>query len=173
MPRQRWSTRITARREDFKKLEQYESRRTRQDRRGLLTDRYFRGVKAFVAQEHGAAGLIIYSDPADDGWRRGDKYPEGPWRPATGVQRGSIGYMFQFPGDPTTPGIASVPSLPDDKRTPPEQSAIAARKIPTHSAVSTAMHGPSSKRSPEGQIRPETDIGVLLLPPITFGLWAA
>ena len=36
-------------------------------------------------QEHGAAGVIIYSDPADDGWRRGDKYPDGPWRPDTGV----------------------------------------------------------------------------------------
>jgi N-acetylated-alpha-linked acidic dipeptidase len=83
----------------------------------------FRGVKAFVAQEHGAAGLIIYSDPADDGWRRGDSYPQGPWRPATGVQRGSIGYMFEFPGDPTTPGIASLPSLPNDKRVAPEHSA--------------------------------------------------
>jgi N-acetylated-alpha-linked acidic dipeptidase len=115
--------------EDFKKLEQMKV-----DVRGkIVVVRYgqnFRGVKAFVAQEHGAAGLIIYSDPADDGWRRGDKYPEGPWRPTTGVQRGSIGYMFQFPGDPTTPGIASVPSLPDDKRTPPEQSAQLP-KIPT------------------------------------------
>jgi len=83
----------------------------------------FRGVKALLAQQHGAAGLIIYSDPADDGWRRGDKYPEGPWRPATGVQRGSIGYMFEFPGDPTTPGVASVPSLPDEKRVPPSRSA--------------------------------------------------
>src|SRR5579862_5043525 len=64
----------------------------------------FRGVKVFVAQEHGAAGVIIYSDPADDGWRRGDKYPDGPWRPDTGVQRGSTGFMFEFPGDPTTPG---------------------------------------------------------------------
>jgi N-acetylated-alpha-linked acidic dipeptidase len=115
--------------EDFKKLEQMKV-----DVRGkIVVVRYgqnFRGVKAFVAQEHGAAGLIIYSDPADDGWRRGDKYPEGPWRPTTGVQRGSIGYMFQFPGDPTTPGIASVPSLPDDKRTAPEQSAQLP-KIPT------------------------------------------
>lgn len=83
----------------------------------------FRGVKVFVAQEHGAAGVIIYSDPADDGWRRGDKYPAGPWRPDTGVQRGSTGFMFEFPGDPTTPGIASIPSLPDGERTPPEQSA--------------------------------------------------
>jgi N-acetylated-alpha-linked acidic dipeptidase len=115
--------------EDFKKLEQMKV-----DVRGkIVVVRYgqnFRGVKAFVAQEHGAAGLIIYSDPADDGWRRGDKYPEGPWRPTTGVQRGSIGYMFQFPGDPTTPGIASVPSLPDAKRTPPEQSSQLP-KIPT------------------------------------------
>jgi N-acetylated-alpha-linked acidic dipeptidase len=115
--------------EDFKKLEQLKV-----DVHGkIVLVRYgqnFRGVKAFVAQEHGAAGLIIYSDPADDGWRRGDKYPEGPWRPDTGVQRGSIGYMFQFPGDPTTPGIASVPTLPDAKRTPPGQS-TQLPKIPT------------------------------------------
>jgi N-acetylated-alpha-linked acidic dipeptidase len=115
--------------EDFKKLDEMKV-----DVRGkIVLVRYgqnFRGVKAFVAQEHGAAGLIIYSDPADDGWHRGDKYPEGPWRPDTGVQRGSIGYMFQFPGDPTTPGIASIPSLPDAKRTAPEQSAQLP-KIPT------------------------------------------
>src|ERR1700716_1670218 len=115
--------------EDFEKLE-----KLKVDVRGkIVLVRYgqnFRGVKAFDAQEHGAAGLIIYSDPSDDGWRRGDKYPQGPWRPDTGVQRGSIGYMFQFPGDTTTPGIASVPSLPDDKRTPPEQS-TQLPKIPT------------------------------------------
>jgi N-acetylated-alpha-linked acidic dipeptidase len=99
----------------------------------IVVTRYgqnFRGVKALLAQEHGAAGLILYSDPADDGYRRGDKYPDGPWRPATGVQRGSIGYMFEFPGDPTTPGIASVPSLPDKDRIPPSQSAQLP-KIPT------------------------------------------
>jgi N-acetylated-alpha-linked acidic dipeptidase len=108
--------------EDFRKLEQLKV-----DVKGkIVLVRYgenFRGVKAFVAQEHGAAGVIIYSDPWDDGWRRGDKYPQGPWRPDTGVQRGSIGYMFQFPGDPTTPGIASIPSLPDAQRILPEKSA--------------------------------------------------
>jgi N-acetylated-alpha-linked acidic dipeptidase len=107
---------------DFNKLEQMGV-----DVRGKIAlVRYgqnFRGVKAFVAQERGTAGIIIYSDPYDDGWHRGDKYPQGPWRPDSGAQRGSIGYMFQFAGDPTTPGIASVPSLPDAKRTPPEQSA--------------------------------------------------
>ncbi len=90
--------------EDFEKLE-----KLKVDVRGkIVIVRYgqnFRGVKEFIAQEHGAAGVIIYSDPFDDGWRRGDKYPDGPWRPDTGVQRGSVGYMFEFPGDPTTPGI--------------------------------------------------------------------
>ncbi|HLZ39714.1 MAG TPA: M28 family metallopeptidase [Candidatus Sulfotelmatobacter sp.] len=108
--------------EDFEKLD-----KMKVDVRGkLVLARYgqnFRGVKVFVAQEHGAAGVILYSDPADDGWRRGDKYPEGPWRPDTGVQRGSVGYMFEFPGDPTTPGIPSTPSLPNSQRISPEQSA--------------------------------------------------
>jgi N-acetylated-alpha-linked acidic dipeptidase len=108
--------------EDFEKLEKLKI-----DVRGkIVLVRYgqnFRGVKVFVAQEHGAAAVIIYSDPFDDGWRRGDKYPDGPWRPDTGVQRGSVGYMFEFPGDPTTPGIASLPSLPESKRITPAQSA--------------------------------------------------
>jgi N-acetylated-alpha-linked acidic dipeptidase len=108
--------------EDFDKLENLKI-----DVRGkIVLVRYgqnFRGVKAFLAQQHGAAGMIIYSDPFDDGWRRGDKYPDGPWRPDTGVQRGSIGYMFEFPGDPTTPGFASLPTLAEGKRVPPEQSA--------------------------------------------------
>ncbi len=143
--------------EDFKKLDQMKV-----DVRGkIVLVRYgqnFRGVKAFVAQEHGAAGLIIYSDPADDGWRRGDKYPEGPWRPDTGVQRGSSGYMFQFPGDPTTPGIASIPSLPDAKRTPPEQSAQLPKIPTTPLAYADAwpilehIGGPDSPREWQGSL---------------------
>lgn len=143
--------------EDFQKLQQMKV-----DVRGkIVLVRYgqnFRGVKAFVAQEHGAAGVIIYSDPADDGWKRGDKYPEGPWRPDTGVQRGSIGYMFQFAGDPTTPGIASTPSLPESKRTPPDQSAQMP-KIPT-TPISYAdawpllahLAGPESPRDWQGAL---------------------
>ena len=115
--------------EDFDKLAQMKV-----DVRGkIVLVRYgqnFRGVKAFVAQERGAAGVLIYSDPADDGWKRGDKYPQGPWRPDTGVQRGSIGYMFQYSGDPTTPGVASVPSLEEGKRIPADQAAQMP-KIPT------------------------------------------
>jgi N-acetylated-alpha-linked acidic dipeptidase len=114
---------------DFKKLEEMKI-----DVRGkIVIVRYgenFRGVKSFVAEEHGAAGVIIYSDPWDDGYFKGDSYPKGPWRPETAVQRGSIQYMFKYPGDPTTPGFASLPSLPDSQRVPPEQ-AVDMPKIPT------------------------------------------
>jgi N-acetylated-alpha-linked acidic dipeptidase len=79
----------------------------------------FRGVKVYMAQETGAAGMIIYSDPMDDGYFRGDVYPKGPWRPDTGVQRGTIEYGFEHPGDPTTPGW---PSTPDAKRVNPQDS---------------------------------------------------
>ena len=118
----------------------------------------FRGVKAFVAEERGAAGVIIYSDPKDDGYYRGDAYPKGPWRPPSAVQRGSIGYMFQFPGDPTTPGIASTPSLPDSKRVSPSQSAQLP-KIPVtplcyEDAAPILEHlaGPSSPREWQGAL---------------------
>ncbi len=78
----------------------------------------FRGVKVYLAQQRGAAGVIIYSDPADDGYFQGDKYPHGPWRPDTGVQRGSVQYMFKYPGDATTPDVASTPGLAASKRLP-------------------------------------------------------
>ncbi|MGI8732892.1 MAG: M28 family metallopeptidase [Pyrinomonadaceae bacterium] len=72
----------------------------------------FRGVKAKVAEERGAVGLIIYSDPADDGYMQGDVYPKGPWRPLTSAQRGSVQYLFQYPGDPLTPNKPSIPGVP-------------------------------------------------------------
>jgi N-acetylated-alpha-linked acidic dipeptidase len=68
----------------------------------------WRGVKPKVAAQHGAIGCIIYSDPRDDGYGEGDVYPEGGWRPREGVQRGSV-MDTDYPGDPLTPGIASVP----------------------------------------------------------------
>src|SRR5206468_1848745 len=80
----------------------------------------FRGVKAKVAQDHGAVGCIIYSDPADDGYAQGDIYPKGPWRPVASGQRGSVQYLFQYPGDPLTPGqpaIAGVPRLKPEEAT--------------------------------------------------------
>ena len=60
----------------------------------------WRGIKPKVAAEHGAIGCIIYSDPADDGYAAGDVYPEGPFRPKDGVQRGSVMDMPVYPGDP-------------------------------------------------------------------------
>ncbi len=80
----------------------------------------FRGVKVYIAEQRGAAGVLIYSDPQDDGYFKGDAYPEGPWRPETGVQRGSVQYLFKYPGDPETPGVASTPDLPDSARINPE-----------------------------------------------------
>jgi N-acetylated-alpha-linked acidic dipeptidase len=76
----------------------------------------FRGVKAYIAQQYGAAGVLIYSDPADDGYARGDMYPRGPFRPASGVQRGSVQFLPIYAGDPETPGVAAAPDLPDSQR---------------------------------------------------------
>ena len=67
--------------------------------------RSFRGIKAREAERHGAVALLLYSDPQDDGYVRGDVYPAGPMRPPTGIQRGSV---FNGTGDPTTPGRPSV-----------------------------------------------------------------
>ncbi|MGD0909503.1 MAG: M28 family metallopeptidase [Candidatus Acidiferrales bacterium] len=142
---------------DFDKLKQMNV-----DVRGkIVIVRYgenFRGVKVFVAQERGAAGVIIYSDPKDDGYYRGDAYPKGPWRPASGVQRGSVGFMFQFPGDPTTPGVASTPGLPDSKRVSPAESEQLP-KIPVTplsyadaSPILEHLGGPQSPREWQGAL---------------------
>jgi N-acetylated-alpha-linked acidic dipeptidase len=69
----------------------------------------WRGIKPKLAQENGAVGCLIYSDPRDDGYFQGEVYPNGPMRPAQGVQRGSVMDMPLYPGDPLTPGWASVP----------------------------------------------------------------
>ena len=68
----------------------------------------WRGIKPKVAAEHGAVGCIIYSDPRDDGFYRGDPYPQGPMRPADGAQRGSVMDMPIHPGDPLTPGVGAT-----------------------------------------------------------------
>src|SRR5262245_18189489 len=59
----------------------------------IVIERYgkvFRGLKVKEAQLRGALGVIIYSDPEDDGYMKGDIYPDGPMRPASGIQRGSV-----------------------------------------------------------------------------------
>jgi N-acetylated-alpha-linked acidic dipeptidase len=143
--------------EDFKKLQEMGV-----DVKGKIAIvRYgenFRGVKAFVAQQFGAAGVIIYSDPWDDGYFKGDKYPKGPWRPDTAVQRGSIQYLFRYPGDPTTPGIASVPDLPDSKRIAPENATDLPKILTTPLSYADAtpimanLGGPESPREWQGAL---------------------
>jgi N-acetylated-alpha-linked acidic dipeptidase len=86
----------------------------------------WRGIKPKVAYEHGAIGCIIYSDPEDDGYSQGDVYPEGPFRRADGVQRGSVMDMPVYPGDPLTPGIGST----KDAKRLDRRDAITIMKIP-------------------------------------------
>ncbi len=75
----------------------------------------WRGIKPKVAAEHGAVGCLIYSDPHEDGYFRGDVFPGGAWRPLEGVQRGSVMDMVLYPGDPLTPGVGATK---DAKRLP-------------------------------------------------------
>jgi N-acetylated-alpha-linked acidic dipeptidase len=70
----------------------------------------WRGIKPKVAAEHGAVGCLIYSDPRDDGFYQGDVFPQGPWRPGLGAQRGSVMDMPLYPGDPLTPGVGATQS---------------------------------------------------------------
>jgi N-acetylated-alpha-linked acidic dipeptidase len=79
----------------------------------------YRGFKALTAQRLGAAAILIYSDPAEDGYKQGDVYPHGPWGPPSHIQRGAITYDFLEPGDPLTPGYASIPGA---KRIAPEDA---------------------------------------------------
>lgn len=85
----------------------------------------YRGFKALTAERLGAAAILIYSDPQEDGYTRGEVFPDGPWGPESHIQRGAITYDFLEPGDPLTPGWASVPGA---KRIAPEQ-AISLPKI--------------------------------------------
>ena len=74
--------------------------------------RSWRGIKPKVAYEHGAVGCIIYSDPHEDGFFAGDVFPDGPYRPEMGAQRGSVMDMPIHPGDPLTPGTPSEAGAP-------------------------------------------------------------
>lgn len=82
----------------------------------------FRGIKVYLAEQRGAIGVLIYSDPQDDGYFKGDPWPMGPWRPETGMQSGSVQNLSRYPGDPETPGVASTPGLPDSDRLPADKT---------------------------------------------------
>jgi N-acetylated-alpha-linked acidic dipeptidase len=118
----------------------------------------FRGVKVYIAELRGAKGVLIYSDPQDDGYFKGDTYPAGPWRPETGVQRGSVQYLFKYPGDPQTPGVASTVDLPDSARQDPlktgNQPTIISVPISYHDAapILQALTGPSVPANWQGAL---------------------
>jgi N-acetylated-alpha-linked acidic dipeptidase len=118
--------------------------------------RNFRGVKVYIAQQRGAIGVLIYSDPQDDGYFKGDPWPIGPWRPATGVQRGSVQYLFKYPGDPETPGVASTMDLPDSARVNPDgnQPHIVSIPISYHDAspILQALGGPGVPQGWQGAL---------------------
>ncbi len=88
--------------------------------------RSWRGIKPKVAQENGAIGCIIYSDPAEDGYTKGDVYPLGAYKNEFGVQRGSIMDMPVYPGDPLTPGYGHT----QDAKTLAQKDATNLLKIP-------------------------------------------
>ena len=67
----------------------------------------FRGYKAKFAQQAGAAGVIIFTDPADSGYAKGIPYPEGGFSNSTCIERGSI-TTLPYSGDPLTPGIEAT-----------------------------------------------------------------
>ncbi|HET6933365.1 MAG TPA: M28 family metallopeptidase [Candidatus Angelobacter sp.] len=93
----------------------------------------YRGFKALTAEREGAAAMLVYSDPAEDGFAKGKVFPDGPWGPESHIQRGAITYDFIVPGDPTTPGWASVPGA---RRIKPEE----ARSLPKIIALPLSWH---------------------------------
>ncbi len=119
----------------------------------------FRGVKVYIAQKYGARGVLIYSDPADDGYFHGDPYPKGAWRPESAVQRGSTQFLPIYPGDPETPGIASTPDLPDSQRIPIDKLQSNQPSIPVNplsyqdaTPILRALTGPNVPKGWQGAL---------------------
>ena len=121
--------------------------------------RSWRGIKPKVAQEHGAIGCIIYSDPKDDGYYQGEVYPKGAFKNEYGVQRGSVMDMPIYPGDPLTPGYGATKDAPRIER----KDAINLLKIPV---LPISYHDAEPLlRSLEGPVAPADWRGAL---PFTY-----
>lgn len=119
----------------------------------------WRGTKPRLAAEHGAIGCILYSDPRDDGYFKGEVYPEGPFRAEDGVQRGSVLLMPLYPGDPLTPGVGAT----RDAERLAMDAAPTIMKIPVH-PISYADAQPLLKAL-GGPVAPESWRGAL---PLTY-----
>ena len=122
----------------------------------------YRGFKALTAEREGAAAILIYSDPAEDGYKKGKVFPEGPWGPETHIQHGAITYDFMVPGDPLTPGWASLPGA---KRIPVDQAVslprIVALPLSWHDAkpLLENMGGPVAPKDWQGGLLFEYHLG--------------
>ncbi len=118
----------------------------------------YRGFKALTAQERGAAGILIYSDPADDGFKKGKVYPDGPWGPDSHIQRGGIVFDFMVPGDPLTPGWASLPGA---KRIAASESAALPKIMSAPlswkdaQVILRALGGPEAPKASQGAGLPQ------------------
>lgn len=120
----------------------------------------WRGIKPKVAQEHGAIGCIIYSDPEEDGYYQGDVYPKGPFKNEYGVQRGSVMDMVIYPGDPLTPNVGATENA---KRISNHTEATNLLKIPV---LPISYHDAQPLLAAlEGPVAPESWRGAL---PITY-----
>lgn len=118
----------------------------------------FRGIKVLLAEQRGAIGVLIYSDPQDDGYFKGDAWPIGPWRPETAVQSGSVQNLSRYSGDPETPGVASTPDLPDSARLPADKTGnqphIPSIPLSYHDAapILKALTGPGAPQGWQGAL---------------------
>ena len=119
----------------------------------------YRGFKALTAEKRGLAGLLIYSDPMEDGYSRGPVFPDGPWGPLSHIQRGGIPYDFIYPGDPLTPGWASKPGA---RRLSPGETESLPKII---SVPLSAENARPLLESLDGEIAPSEWQGAL---PITY-----
>ncbi len=167
-----WSGDVTAEvvYANYGRLEDYKALEARHiDVKGkIVLCRYganFRGVKVYLAQQRGAAGVLLYSDPKDDGYAKGAAYPKGPWRPETAIQYGSVQYLFEYPGDPETPGVASTVQLPDSARVADEkatsQPKIISIPISYHDAepILKSMTGPEAPEAWRGGLPIQYHLG--------------
>jgi len=135
----------------------------------------YRGVKVYIAQQRGAKGVLIYSDPSDDGSHSGRTYPDGPFRPDSAAQSGSVQFMPIYPGDPTTPGIASVPDLPAADRIPADKLQYDLPDIPVAplsaadaAPILHALTGPTAPRDWQGGLPFAYHLGGVSGAPITI-----
>jgi len=121
--------------------------------------RSWRGVKPKIAQEHGAVGCIIYSDPKEDGYYQGDVYPKGAFKNEFGAQRGSVMDMVIYPGDPLTPGVGAI----GDAKRLDRKDATNLLKIPV---IPISYHDAQPLLAAlEGPVAPESWRGAL---PLTY-----